>query len=389
MRHFLRSLLLRGAARRHASRPAARASSTPNNILLIRPDHLGDVLFLTPALRALRRAQPDATITTLVGPWAEDLLSLNPDVNTVESLRFPWFTRSPNENLLAPYRALYAAAEPLAGRFDVAIISRFDHWWGAWLAAAAGIPRIIGYDVPDVRPFLTDVVPYRAGQHEVLQNLGLTHTLGTEMTATPESLPLRYEISGVHRMKIRQLLNGSGLQKVNGPLVAIHPGSGAAVKRWSVEQWGALMRAMRAQYGCQFVITGGSAEALLASKVVRAAGEEVPVVSLADDTDLPELAALFEQCALVIGPDSGPLHIAVTMGRPTVHLYGPVSPQTFGPWGSPHRHVVITQSLACQYCHRLDWREEELPDHPCISGMSLDMVMRGVERAWQNTEQSR
>ena len=60
----------------------------PKNILLIRPDHLGDVLFLTPALRALRVAQPEAKITVLVGGWARDLLTLNPDVDELKRLIF-------------------------------------------------------------------------------------------------------------------------------------------------------------------------------------------------------------------------------------------------------------------------------------------------------------
>jgi lipopolysaccharide heptosyltransferase II len=398
MRHLLRTTLLRLVARYHRSKPLqpSLTTATPSQprqgvrILVIRPDHLGDVLFLTPALRRLRSALPDAEITVLVGPWAEDLLTMNPDVDHVETLPFPWFDRRPKANALAPYRLLYQCAHHFRGRFDVAVIARFDHDWGAWLAAAAGIPTIIGYDTPTVAPFLTQRVPYVANRHEVLQNTTLiervinfyrpNHSSSTNEPLHSPLSTLRYEITGVHRLKVRQLLNGSGLQKADGPLVAIHPGSGAAVKRWDVEKWAELIRELRTRYGYQFVVTGGSAEVLLASKVVRAVGEGVPIVSVADDTTLPELAALFEQCALVIGPDSGPLHVAVAMNRPTVHLYGPVSPQTFGPWGDPKQHLVVTQSLACQYCHRLDWAESELPDHPCVSGISVARVLTACQQ---------
>lgn len=386
MRHLLRTTLLRLVAGYH-SRQRSSTPHPPRSILIIRPDHLGDILFLTPALRRLRSALPTAEITLLVGPWAEDLVTLNPDINHVETLPFPWFNRRPKANALAPYRLLYERAKELKGRFDVAVIARFDHEWGAWLAAAAGIPTSLGYDTATVAPFLTHPVPYRPQQHEVLQNSTLIEQLialhspssHASPQSTPALAPLRYEITGVHRLKARQLLNGSGLQKADGPLVAIHPGSGAAVKRWEVEKWAELIRELRSRYGYQFVVTGGAAELLLASKVVRAVGEGVPIVSLADETTLPELAALFEQCALVIGPDSGPLHIAVAMNRPTIHLYGPVSPQTFGPWGNPKKHLVVTQSLACQYCHRLDWTEAQLPDHPCVSGISVAQVVRAVE----------
>ncbi len=396
MRQLVRTTLLRLAAVYHHSKSAQLSRNgsiqQPLRILIIRPDHLGDVLFLTPALRRLRSAVPDAEITVLVGPWAEDLLTLNPDVNHVETLPFPWFDRRPKANALAPYRLLYDGAHHFKGRFDVAVVARFDHDWGAWLAAAAEIPTIIGYDTPTVAPFLTHRVPYVPNRHEVLQNATLINhliawvhpkgqradiTISLPRDSAPESI--RYEITGVHRLKARQLLNESGLQKSDGPLVAIHPGSGAAVKRWEVEKWGELLRALRSRYGWQFVVTGGAAEVLLASKVVKAAGNGVPVVSLADETTLPELAALFEQCTMVMGPDSGPLHVAVAMGKPTVHLYGPISPHTFGPWGDPHKHRVVTQSLACQYCHRLDWAESTLPEHPCVSGISVKQVLSTIE----------
>lgn len=378
MKDTIRSLLLQAAARRVATIP--QPNTPPQSILLIRPDHLGDVLFLTPALRALRAAQPQARITLLVGPWAEGLLTLNPDVDQVETLRFPWFDRQPKRGLLAPYRQLQQAATALRGRFDVAVICRFDHWWGAWLAAEAAIPRRLGYKVPDVAPFLTERVPYQPGQHEAIQNLRLLQHLGTPPTASPVALPLRYEITGADRLKARQPLNESGLRRADGPLVAIHPGSGAAVKRWDVALWGRLMDELHTRHGAQFVITGGASEVLLASKVVRAASPGTPVASLADQTTLPTLAALFEQCALVIGPDSGPLHLAVAMQRPTLHLYGPVDPATFGPWGDPARHVAVSQSLACQFCNRLDWPEEALPEHPCTTHLPFPLVADAASR---------
>ncbi len=379
VRDLVRSLLIKAAAHRLAP-SGGNLLSQPKNILLIRPDHLGDVLFLTPALRALRLAQPEAKITVLVGKWAKDLLLLNSDVDEVIPLDFPWFNRKAKRGLLHPYKQLQEEAKALQGRFDTAIICRFDHWWGAALAAAADIPRIIGYDVKDVSPFLTEKVVYAPNRHEALQNLTLTSVLGTPDSISPSAYPLRYDITGMHQLKARNLLNGSGLKKAAGPLAAIHPGSGALVKQWDIAQWGRLMNTLHEKHGFQFVITGGQSEILLATKVLKAANEGVPVASLAADTTLPELAAVYERCELVIGPDSGPLHIAVAMQRPTVHLYGPVDYRTFGPWGNANKHLVVSQSLPCQFCNRLDWSKEELPEHPCITDMPFEMVLNAAEK---------
>ncbi|HYN88207.1 MAG TPA: hypothetical protein VER55_06740, partial [Ardenticatenaceae bacterium] len=193
MRDRLRALALRGVAWTLRGRRAISAKPADRlRVLLIRPDHLGDVLFLTPALAALRRAQPAAHITALVGPWAEPVLRGNPDLDGIEILAFPWFDRKRARTLVAPYVSLVRAAASLKGRFDIAIVLRFDHWWGGWLAAAAGIHRRIGYATPQLAPFLTEAVPYRPGRHEVLQSLTLTARLGTPGSTRPDEAPLRY-----------------------------------------------------------------------------------------------------------------------------------------------------------------------------------------------------
>jgi ADP-heptose:LPS heptosyltransferase len=168
------------------------------------------------------------------------------------------------------------------------------------------------------------------------------------------------------------------------PLVAIHPGRGAAVKRWSLDGWHLLMEQLYSRHQARFIVTGGADETELARQV---ASTTVPAHSVAGRTSLPVLAALFEQCSLVVGPDSGPLHLAVAMRRPTIHLYGPVSPALFGPWGDPAYNVVIHQSLACQYCERLDWPESVLHEHPCVSGIPPTWVGQAATRLLERTNE--
>lgn len=157
VRHKLRSRLLNWAA----AFPFAAVSSPSQRILLIRPDHIGDLLLTTPAIHALRRALPNAEIHMLAGPWAASVLQSNPDLDQVLTVRFPGFDRAnAQQRPLHPYALLLKISRQLrAISYTTAIIMRPDHWWGAFLAHAAGIRERVGYALPDVAPFLRAPYP--------------------------------------------------------------------------------------------------------------------------------------------------------------------------------------------------------------------------------------
>jgi heptosyltransferase-2/heptosyltransferase-3 len=160
--------------------------------------------------------------------------------------------------------------------------------------------------------------------------------------------------------------------------VAIHPGAGAAVKRWRPEAWAEVADTLAAEFGLTVVLTGSAAERELCEQV--AAGISAGATNLAGTTSLPELAAVYGRCRLVLGPDSGPLHVAVAAGTPTVHLYGPADPVAFGPWGPPARHRVVTPGIGCAPCGVLAW-DDELDMHPCVRAIPVAAVVAAARAA--------
>lgn len=376
MRQSARLALLRaaGAAYVKPARPGA-----PQSVLLIRPDHLGDVLLLTPALHALRQALPAARLTLLIGSWSAAAVADNPDIDAVETLPFPGFERKARGNSLAPYRLLFAAAQELRGRFDTVVVLRYDHWWGAWLAAAAGIPRRIGYAIPETQPFLTEAVPYEAGRHEALQNARLLERLAPGIEGSLG--PSRFNVSDADRAWAAARL--SAWQNAQGEQpprlrVAIHPGAGAAVKQWPVENWVAVANALHAEAGAAIILTGGPGERDLTAAI--AAQTRAPHLDLAGETSFGQLAAIYAASDLVLGSDSGPLHLAVAAGAKTVHLHGPVPSAKFGPWGSPARNVVLSSPFLCAPCDRLDWPPAALPLHSCMAAIRPQQVIDAALR---------
>src|SRR5450432_2979484 len=115
--------------------------SRPPRILIIRPDHLGDLVLATPVLNALKEHAPDAHITMMVGPWSREVVARHPAIDAILTCPFPGFQRAPQKPL-APYQLLFQMARQLRNaHYDLAINLRPDFWWAAALIYLAGIPR--------------------------------------------------------------------------------------------------------------------------------------------------------------------------------------------------------------------------------------------------------
>ncbi len=378
-RERIRSSILRTWAR--LPRPT-RARAEPGRILLIRPDHLGDLLFMTPALRALRRARPDDDITLLVGPWGAGVMAAYSQPQRILTLPFPGFTRAPGSHAIwMPYLlASKWAAKLRKLRIETAVIMRPDHWWGALLAYMAGIPNRIGYKLPDVEPFLTTPIPFEPAHAVRLNARVLEHWTGV---LTDEQLELTYPVDPIDRAYIKGYLGEWGVAD-GEPVVVIHPGSGRAVKLWRVDGWIEVANALADLLGARIVLTGGEHETEMTNRI--AAGLKGKPVRAAGDTDIGQLAALFSRASLVLGPDSGPLHLAVAVGTPTVHLYGPADPAQFGPWGDPARHRVVASDIGCRPCGILDWGADDLANHPCVRDITPSAVIDAAIAALEGRE---
>lgn len=106
-----------------------------------------------------------------------------------------------------------------------------------------------------------------------------------------------------------------------------------------------------------------------------------PVIS--SDMSVGQLAALLKRATLVLGVDNGPLHLAVSQGTPTIHIFGPTDPRIYGPWGAPEQHIVLASTTRCPGCPaipcgRLDIGPRELADHPCTKLVTEEAVTKAI-----------
>ncbi|MEO6458141.1 MAG: glycosyltransferase family 9 protein [Chloroflexia bacterium] len=355
-------------------------------ILVVRPDHLGDLLFATPALERVRKAFPGAHITGAVGPWGRAMWEGNRSINALYAISFPGIKAKKERWPLAPYALLNQHASWLYHRrYDLGIILRFDHWWGAALLWAAGVPRRWGYDTPGMGAWLTNSVPYIEGRHEVEQNLALV-----------EPVVQKYvERARLQRMGGVEIARGKGIPALRPPhqaslptgladgwltaqkRVVIHPGTAAANKLWTIDGW-AEVASRLGDEGWSVALTGSPDEERLADAIVSRV-EETPLLNLVGKTaSLGQLISVLGAAHMVLGVDSGPLHIATALGKPTLHLYGPSDERIWGPWGNSYKHRVLRAPGTMPTMH-LEVGSPALEGGPDMRAITVEMVMHEVK----------
>ena len=398
MKRLLRTLilllvrLLGAPGTRSAAKSRNKTFSTNPRMLLLRPDHLGDLVLTTPIFDALKQNAPNAHITMMVGPWSSEIVARHPGIDRLLTCPFPGFLRTP-QKALAPYILLFSVAKQLRrGHYDLAINLRPDFWWGAALLYLARIPCRIGYALEPGQPFLTHAEHLQQPEHATISNLRLASAAlqasGYPPLAepyTPERYPLQFIPTPAEQQWVTDRLAQEGTG-AGTSIVVIHPGTGAAVKLWRTRGWATcadtLTQSLTTAAPVRIILTGSKNEQPMLEEIAR--GMQSPAVLVTDAT-VGQLAALLGRALLVLSVDSGPLHLAVAQGTPTVQLFGPTDPRIFGPWGIHERHIVLASRQRCPTCPaipcgRLDFSPQELADHPCVRLITEQQILEAVDK---------
>ena len=344
-------------------------------ILLVRLRLLGDVVFTTPLLRALRRQYPDAHLTYVVEPAAEPVVRANPHLDRV--------IVAPRRRGLARLRDDVAVARTLRQeRFDVAI-DLHGGPRGAWLTWASGAPRRIGYTTAGRSWMYTDAVPRPAdlsARHSVLKQWDLLGPLGIGACDPVRDAVEMPEDAGA-AARVGELLRKAGVGD-GDPIVLLHVSAGNPFRRWPLESFAALVSQLAAQGPERrfFVLTSGPSDADAAQRLAAHVRALSPARFIAGSFDIPELRALAALATVYIGGDSGPMHIAATTGTPIVGLFGPTLAERSLPWRSPasFAEAVDGGPLPCRPCRQ---RTCEPGDFRCLTRITPERVADAAERA--------
>lgn len=297
-------------------------------ILAIRNDRFGEFLLNIPALNALKRTYPGVKLTLVVDPYVRELAQSIACVDEV----ITW-----KRGRHRVFEMLKFSAKLKKQKFDLCVILNPSKEFNI-ISFLAGIPKRIGY-VRKWSFLLTDKIidnKRKALKHEVEYNLELVSLVG----ALPEDKLLSLNIND---SLIDYMIKNAGIAEgVN--LIAIHPFTSDSIKQWPIENFARLSKKLTEEFNARVIIVGGGQDISKEKMFLEISDKNI--VNLIGKTSLIQLAAILKRCKLLISGDSGPMHLAASVGIPVAAIFrsdiSAKSPKRWGPWGS--RHSVIEKN---------------------------------------------
>lgn len=293
-------------------------------IALIKPSALGDIVHALPVLTALRRRFPAACITWVINSAYEPLIKNHPDLTDT----LPFDRAAFRRGISKPVRyALSFAAELRRRQFDLVIDLQGLLRTGL-MCLATGAPRRIGFANAreGSRYCYTHKLPVPDADriHAVDRYWRVAESLGAGDVPKRFYVPLDAAEVNAVRAEL------AGLPR---PWVAVAVGAKWVTKRWPTTHFAELLNQMQSHSGgtCLFVGTGDDTAL---SRACEAAGGLAPARDFTGQTSLPRLAALLSLCDVMVGNDTGPLHLAAALGVPCVAPYTCTQVALHGPYTS-------------------------------------------------------
>lgn len=330
-------------------------------ILVVQTAFIGDVILITPLVKALKQLYPTAKLDVMVVPGAAKLLENNPHIREV----IPFAKRKNGFiTMLKMMRLLRSKAYNL-------VVSPHSSGRTHLLLWLSGIPMRIGFDRSILPELLTHKIKHPDNMHKINKNLLLLRFLSpTEFPMQTELFPSRENINTAAKLlKCAE----------NSKLIAIAPGSIWATKCWPLEYFSELAAGL-AEHGYALVLIGAEADKAkcdVVEQAVMQSANTAKVINLAGKTNLLESAAVIARCELMICNDSGALHIANAMQTRVFAIFGPTVQRIgYYPYRSEDR--VFEVELDCRPCGSHGGNKCPLGHHNCMQQLSANTILTAI-----------
>jgi ADP-heptose:LPS heptosyltransferase len=313
---------------------AKSPSFDEKRFLIVSTTALGDTLWGTPALRALRQTFPDAPISVLTSPTGREVLVHNPHINAIYTLKNPAL-----RSLLSLYRPLKE------GKFSHIFIFHTSQRPVLPCMALLQPEKLIGSAKINkgLDTLLTNCLTHQPHTHEIVRRLELIAQVGAKNSSFAMELFLHPDDERLAQEWLDSLSLTPGL-----PSILFHPGSKDVFRRWPPSHFIALGKKLKKEMPCNLFVTGIPSEKPLVEEIAS----QIPGAISMTHLPLRAFAALLKKMQLCITNDTGPLHIACAMNTPTIALFAATDPLLFGPYHAENV-TLIKKRVTCSPClHR-------------------------------------
>ncbi len=350
----------------HAGRRGP-AADTVRRILAVKLDHIGDFLTGLPALRSLKRRFPAAQIDLLTPTASAELARSEPSVS--EIIVFDFFHARSGLGQKGVGEAEFAAlAERLApARYDIAVDLRMQPETRAVLPHT-GAAFLAGYDHDNRFPFLDVALEWEGDHRLVFKRAHVSERLMQLVSALEDACRNEPMPPQAVRLAPRDVPALAALPEafLARPIVCVHPGVGNVVRQWPTSNYAALIDLL-AGAGLHVVLIGAPEEAAITEDVLRRVASQGAVESLVGRVKLAQLPDVMRACALFVGNNSGPQHLAAALGMPAIGIHsGVVDATEWAPLGS--QAVAMRRRMICSPCY-LEFASDCPRNLACLTGL--------------------
>ena len=337
----------------------------------------------TPLLDVLHENYPEAHITYVVGSWSKSIAEHHPAVSKVIDCGTVGI---PGRYKLSEYFQL--AARLRSEHFDLAFVLDRSPLLTLlpWFAA---VPRRVGPDSLGRGFSLTDRVPVSSSptnlQHQADIYLDLARALHLQM----DHPAMHFEPTAEERASIVHSARPQVAVFVGG---GSNPGMQLTSKRWSLDRYRELVARLVSELSVQVLLIGGPEDEQLNQTLLDGLTDPAlpadAVINLAGKTKFGQTAAQLANCILFIGNDSSPMHLAAAVGIPVIAIFGPTSPQEYGPYPlDDPKHIAVWRHPTGQPCFFLG-KMQACENCTCMQAVTTADVWQAVQRLIPDTHQS-
>lgn len=355
-------------------------------ILIINTFGIGDVLFSTPLIRALKEGIPAARIDFICNNRTQYILQNNKNIDELLIYEKDDFRDALKRSKIGFIKKLFSFIKRIRSkRYDLAIDLSLGYQI-SMILMLVGVKKRIGFNFRQRGKFLTDKLDIEGFDDKPVAEYYLD-VLGLIGIPASRNKALELNISEDLKVWAENFIRADSF--AGKKLIGLAPGGGkswgreAAYRRWDTENFISVARQLLKERGdIFFIIFGSSEESGVCAKLETALAGSA--VNLCGKLSIPQFIALVKKCYLLLCNDGGILHMSVSQGLKTVSVFGPVDHKVYGPYPPSGRHkVIIASKVGCRPCYR-NFRHPFCEKHECLKEIDIDEALRITREALQS-----